>query len=93
MVSFTTPMCVCVYTTSDMCVLVVLFILLLSPTHHLFYEIGNYYNIKLFKCQSVEALAPHLARLACVRAPKSTGHSLPGGNSIAPCGKAKFTPA
>jgi hypothetical protein len=39
------------------------------------FEIGNHYNIKLFKCQSSEALAPHLARFACVSLPKSTGHS------------------
>ena len=28
------------------------------PTHHLFYEIGNHYNIKLFRCQPSLALLP-----------------------------------
>ena len=37
--------------------------------------------------------APHLARLALVNAPKSTGHSRPGSNSLAPAGNAYFTPA
>lgn len=28
------------------------------PTHHLFYEIGNHYNIKLFRCQPSLVLLP-----------------------------------
>ena len=56
------------------------------PNHLLLDRLGSHWD------QSADAFAPHLARLAFVRAPKSTGHSAPGASSLALAGKANLTP-